>query len=149
MKGEFSVRKMKRLLSSAVLMLLLLSSVQGCYKVNYRSFIRNECGQSVTVSYMLGEDSNRYVLENHQVVEIPDIDRWQLVSTPERFSVYFEYADGIRVIHTCGHVLREDGTGEYVFQPAENNILLDNLSNTSWKISHHPHNEIFKEYCVR
>ena len=42
-----------------------------------------------------------------------------------------------------------DGTGEYIYTPAENNILLDDLSHTSWKSSNHPHNEIFKDYYIR
>ena len=147
-KKNVRVRNMKKLpffILTAVLLLL----VQGCYKTQYRSFIHNECGQSVTVSYTLGDVVHRYTLAYHQVVEIPDIERWDLITSPEQNVVRFEYADSTTVIHGCEHQIYADGTGEYIYTPAENNILLDDLSHTSWKSSNHPHNEIFKDYYIR
>lgn len=139
---------MKKVLVLFVFTALLLLE-QACYKVVHRSFIHNESGQSVKVSYTLREEESVYYLAPHQSVEIPDIDHWDLTTRPELEVVYFDYADSTRVVHECNFILHEDGTGEYVFSPAENNILLDNLDQSSWKMSHQPHNVIFYDYYIR
>lgn len=130
-------------------MALALVMVQGCYKRQYFSYIHNTTGKKVTVNYKYNNESRSITLNPDEVAEIPDIEQWSLTRSPQDDTVFFVYAD-TTIMHTCEQKIYDDGTGELLFHPAENNILCDDLDNSSWILSDaHHHNDMNKDYYIR
>lgn len=140
---------MKRIFIISAMSLVLMAAT-GCYHREYHSFLHNESGQTVTVSYKYSNEHRSYTLTPKQVVEIPEAEQWSITSMPVQDTVTFEYADGTVVLHTCRQEIYEDGTGMYIFTPSENNILQDDINKTSWILSDpHHHNEMNKDYYIK
>ena len=130
-------------------LILMTVLIQGCHKREELSFIHNMSGHTVTINYQYQSEPRSVTLDPGQTKEIPDIEQWSLTRTPQGDTVYFVYAD-TTIIHTCEQVLYSDGTGELLFHPSDNNILLDEPGHTSWEISDPDRrNEIHKTYTVR
>lgn len=137
---------MKKLFRLFLLCLLCFGAV-SCEKVEYRSFIRNNSGQDVKISFSMFDKDYNYSLHQGEELEIPDGDRWTMVNNAQSVgNVVFTFADGQTYSHTCQV---DSVSGAEVFIPAKGNILDSDDENGGWILSKMKGNNFRYDFTVK
>lgn len=115
-------------------------------KVEYFSFIRNSTDKDVQISFSYGDKDVRWNIAAGEELEIYDIERWDLVTSPEVTGfVTFLYEDGRCISHAAQMIQTGEDMYELQFTPAEHNIL----DNASWTLSKMGGNKMRYDYEIK
>lgn len=136
-----------------VLVVMSLIFFGSCEKRTGRSFLNNvtECGVTVEYGFEPWKESPTSVYVGPgDVVEIPDVDHWDIVHPATQDSVVFLFDDGVRVVHYYENGIDSLSLGHEQYVPEVNNIMADFLSpNPSWKEKNTSGNKWRNDYYIR
>lgn len=124
-----------------------LDPVEMLGKNEYRSFLHNESGMAVELSYSLYDSVHQYKLAKDEVKQIYDTDRWRLESHgPEIKDLVFCFEDGSTYTQYC----EGDNRFALTYYPKENNIFcFDNNPETGWILTKVGTNQYDYIYYIR